>query len=301
MNEQGREPPIEYMQRTCAYYQALQFGDPYRWAQHDNVPFTPFLKPLAEASIALVTTAVIFDPQYGDQGPSAKYNGAAKFFDVYAESTSGDPDLRISHIAIDRNHTTAADQNSYFPLAALRRAADNGIIGNIAPNFYGLPTDRDQQCTVDQYGNDILALCKKDHVDAVLLFPNCPVCHQSVSLVARHLEANGIPTVVTGCAKDIVEYCGVPRFVFGDFPLGNSAGKPFDQGSQTQVLALGLELLVSASIPGQTLINPDHWAGTDAWKSDYCNIEDLDPEECARLKLEFQHQQQLGYSKKKTA
>ena len=54
MNEQGREPPIEYMQRTCAYYQALQFGDPYRWAQHDNVPFTPFLKPLAEASIALV-------------------------------------------------------------------------------------------------------------------------------------------------------------------------------------------------------------------------------------------------------
>jgi len=40
------------------------------------------------------------------------------------------------------------------------------------------------------------------------------VCHQTVSLVARHLETNGIPTVVLGCAKDIVEHCGVPRFLF---------------------------------------------------------------------------------------
>jgi hypothetical protein len=35
-----------------------------------------------------------------------------------------------------------------------------------------------------------------------------------VSLVARHLEADGLPTVIMGCAKDIVEHCGVPRFLF---------------------------------------------------------------------------------------
>ncbi len=65
-----------------------------------------------------------------------------------------------------------------------------------------------------------------------MLVPNCPVCHQTVSLVARHLEANGIPTVVMGCAKDIVEHAAVPRFLFSDFPLGNSAGKPHDEASQ---------------------------------------------------------------------
>ena len=54
------------------------------------------------------------------------------------------------------------------------------------------------------------------------------MCHQTVGLVARHLEANGLPTVIMGAAKDIVEHCGVPRFLFSDFPLGNSAGKPFD-------------------------------------------------------------------------
>jgi len=62
------------------------------------------------------------------------------------------------------------------------------------------------------------------------------VCHQTVSLAARHLEADGIPTVILGCAKDIVEYCGVPRFLFSDFPLGNSAGRPFDVESQRQTL-----------------------------------------------------------------
>ena len=49
-----------------------------------------------------------------------------------------------------------------------------------------------------------------------------------MSLVARHLESEGIRTVVIGSARDIVEECGVPRFLFVDFPLGNPCGKPWD-------------------------------------------------------------------------
>ncbi|MEZ5231807.1 MAG: hypothetical protein R2749_03740 [Acidimicrobiales bacterium] len=48
-----------------------------------------------------------------------------------------------------------------------------------------------------------------------------------MSLVARHLEANGIPTVIVGSARDIVEQAGVARFLFVDFPLGNPMGKPY--------------------------------------------------------------------------
>jgi hypothetical protein len=35
-----------------------------------------------------------------------------------------------------------------------------------------------------------------------------------VSLVARHLEENGIPTVTIGSARDIVERCRVPRLLW---------------------------------------------------------------------------------------
>jgi hypothetical protein len=86
-----------------------------------------------------------------------------------------------------------------------------------------------------------------------------------VSLVARHLEEHGIPTVVFGCARDIVEYCGVPRFLFCDFPLGNPCGKPFDIAMQRDIVGLGLDLLASASRPGTTIRAPYEW-GETSWK-----------------------------------
>ena len=86
-----------------------------------------------------------------------------------------------------------------------------------------------------------------------------------MSLVARHLEASGIPTVIFGCARDIVELCGVPRFVFCDFPLGNPCGKPFDAAMQRHIVRLGLDLLSTATAPGSTLRAPYEW-GDQTWK-----------------------------------
>ncbi len=87
-----------------------------------------------------------------------------------------------------------------------------------------------------------------------------------MSLVARHLEAHGIPTVVYGCARDIVEHCGVPRFMFSDFPLGNPCGRPFDLDSQRAVVARGLALLETATAPGTTVVTPDEWSADHSWK-----------------------------------
>jgi hypothetical protein len=87
-----------------------------------------------------------------------------------------------------------------------------------------------------------------------------------VSLAARYLEAHGIPTVVFGCARDIVEHCGVPRFVFSDFPLGNPTGRPFDAAMQREVVGLGLDLLASATRPGTTVVNPHAWSADQSWK-----------------------------------
>ena len=104
------------------------------------------------------------------------------------------------------------------------------------------------------------------------------MCHQTVSLIARHLEANGIPTVVLGCAKDIVEHCGAPRFLFSDFPLGNAAGKPGDVASQRTTLELALRVLESAPGPRTTVQSPLRWSAAPVWKRDYCNLENLAPE-----------------------
>jgi hypothetical protein len=108
-----------------------------------------------------------------------------------------------------------------------------------------------------------------------------------VSLAARHLEAHGVSTVIMGCAKDIVEHCGVPRFLFSDFPLGNSAGRPFDVESQTETLELALRLLESAPAARTTLQSPLRWSADASWKRDYNDLSKLSPEIIAERRKEF--------------
>ena len=190
------DAPIPYMARTREYYAAIGYTTPYRWAHYVGAPFQPLQKPPAQSRLTIITTAAPFDPAKGDQGPGAKYNGGAKFYSVYDGDTSKDHDLRISHIAYDRVHTSADDSGTWFPLPQLRRLAQERRIGEIAPRFFGAPTNRSHRVTLETDAPDILARCRADHVDAAVLVPNCPVCHQTISLVARHLEANGIATVM---------------------------------------------------------------------------------------------------------
>jgi len=279
--------PVPYIERTRDYYSALGYVTPYEWAHYSSVPFQRLRKPLSDCRVALITTAAPFRPDKGDQGPGAPYNAAAKFFAIYSGDSTSDPDLRISHIAIDRKHTTGEDQGSYFPLAELRRSAEAGRIGSVAPRFHGMPTNRSHRTTLTIDCPELVARCMADGADAALLVANCPVCHQSVSLAARMLEENGISTVIMGSAKDIVEYAGVPRFLFSDFPLGNSAGKPKDPESQAFTLALALDLVATAPAARTTVQSPLRWSDDPGWKLDYCNIDRLSKEEIRAKQAEF--------------
>ena len=90
-----------------------------------------------------------------------------------------------------------------------------------------------------------------------------------------------------GCAKDIVEHVGVPRFLFSDFPLGNPAGKPKDKASQTATLELALRVLETAPGPRATVQNPIRWNADGLWKLDFSNIDQLSKEEIARRRADF--------------
>jgi D-proline reductase (dithiol) PrdB len=101
-----------------------------------------------------------------------------------------------------------------------------------------------------------------------------------VSLVARHLEANGIATVIVGSALDIVEHCGVPRFVFTDFPLGNPTGHPWQPEMQRAIVKRALTLLESANGPRTTVHAGVPWKDDPGWRARYGRV---DPAERDRL------------------
>ncbi len=275
---QDLDAPIAYMARTRAYYLALGYQNPYEWAHFDEVPFRTLGQALPQTRLTLVTTAAPFQPDKGPQGPRAPYNAAPKFYKVYSGDTAQDHDVRVAHVAIDRKHTHMEDTQCWFPLPTLRALAQQGQF-LLAPRFHGMPTNRSQRHTLNVDVPELITRCQEDRVDAAILVPNCPICHQTLSLAARELERVGIATVIMGCARDVVEHCGVPRLLFSDFPLGNGAGKPHDKDSQVQTLQLALQLLVQAKGPRTTWTSPQRWSEDLSWKLDYANPERMSPQE----------------------
>jgi D-proline reductase (dithiol) PrdB len=285
--------PIAYIPRTRRYYAALGYP-PYRWAHNIEVPIAPLAKPLADSRVALITTAAPVRDGIGPQGPGARYNAAAKFFRVYTTSITPTPDLRISHLNYDRDHTTADDPNTWLPVERLQEQAATGRIGALADAVIGMPTNRSQRATREQDAPDVRGACRSLGADVAVLVPTCPVCHQAMALLAWHLEHHGIPTVILGCALDILEHVGAPRFVFSDFPLGNSAGKPHDADSQRRTLALALDLLETARAPRSAWTSAQIWSDDASWKRDYLNVDGLSPEDLRRHAREFQEQKALA-------
>lgn len=117
-----------------------------------------------------------------------------------------------------------------------------------------------------------------------------------MSLVARHLEANGITTVIIGSAIDIVEHCGVPRYLHSDFPLGNPCGKPYDRPMQESIVSQALGLAESAKAANTTLRTAFTWSKNkdqdEEWKHAYSRVDDTNRERLRLLGEQRRQQQQ---------
>lgn len=117
-----------------------------------------------------------------------------------------------------------------------------------------------------------------------------------MSLVARYLEENDVSTVIIGSARDIVEECGVARFIFTDFPLGNPCGKPWDVAMQRSIMAMALDMLERAWMPRTTVQTPFRW-DNDEWRENFMRIDESNREDLAQegeVRRQFQADMKKG-------
>ncbi|MCY4093804.1 MAG: hypothetical protein OXG05_01610 [Gammaproteobacteria bacterium] len=107
--------------------------------------------------------------------------------------------------------------------------------------------------------------------------------------------------MILGSAIDIVERCGVPRFYFVDFPLGNPCGKPYDQEMQGSIVSKALSLFVSASEARTVVKDPNRW-GSEEWRERYMEINPEDREKMLRQgeerRRKRQHLRDIGHTRK---
>jgi len=263
--------PVRYMERTRHYYRALGYASDYGWASFADVPFAQLPKPLSQTRIAFVTTSSPPD-----------FDGVKR---VWSGAISPPPQrLFTDNVAWDKESTHTNDRASFLPIEAASELAGEGIFAGLTTHFHGVPTEYSQRKTKAEDAPEILARVRKDGADAAILCPLCPVCHQTVSLVARHLEANGIPTVIVGSALDVVEHCGVPRFYFTDFPLGNPCGHPWRPDMQRDIVRAALGLFEAAKAPRTTVKAPFAWKEDGAvWRARYGRVDPADRERLLKL------------------
>jgi len=157
---------VSYIDRTREYYAAQGYERPYRWAQFDDVPFTPLPAPLSELCVTLVTTA---SPQRGQRASDGVLRGSKE---VWSGRTEDPPEsLYTDDLAWDKEATHTEDVESFLPIRKLRAFAEEGRIGSVAARFHGVPTDYSQRRTMEQDAPEILRRCREDGVDVALLVP----------------------------------------------------------------------------------------------------------------------------------
>ncbi|MEM6999788.1 MAG: hypothetical protein AAF529_03310 [Pseudomonadota bacterium] len=87
-----------------------------------------------------------------------------------------------------------------------------------------------------------------------------------MGLVARQIEARGIPTLSMSSALSITQAVNPPRAVYLDYPLGHTSGKPLDEDNQLAVMHATLQAFAQLDTPGQVQHLPFEWGADHSWK-----------------------------------
>lgn len=122
----------EWLRRARPLLEARQWGeamrDVPRLTLEPAVP-RPLEKPLAEASIALVTSAALSMPDQAPMdGPNIEGDYTIRVLDIDPDPRS----LKIWHTHFDIS-TAQADVNVVYPIERLQELAAEGVIGKVAP------------------------------------------------------------------------------------------------------------------------------------------------------------------------
>ncbi len=158
---------VRYIDRTREYYLAQGYEKPYRWAENDDVPFTPLTKPLAESRVAIVTTSDV--KLRRDDPEEVNLFGVGNVYSLPSDLSVERLHSRQEHF--DQHATTLDDVNAFYPVERLRDMAETGRIGSIAPRFHGVYTAYSQRKTSETDAPEVLKRLIEDEVDVVLLTP----------------------------------------------------------------------------------------------------------------------------------
>ena len=238
-------------------------ADPdFDFASPGPLPWCAMAVPVSQARTALVTTAGLhltgdepfrsLEERLGDTSFRVIPHGAAP------------SDLALNAPYVDQRHIPR-DPEVALPMRALEAVHQRGLAGppsrrhasftgGVVRPFPGLARSAEK----------LIAMLEEDGVQAVIFLPSCSLCVQTASLLARAVEAEGIPTVCLTLLPELSRIVGAPRTLALRFPYGAPGGDPGNAALHQSVLREALALLETATEPGILTTSDLAWRRTPA-------------------------------------
>jgi D-proline reductase (dithiol) PrdB len=224
-------------------YRLLIQGYPFR--RVDWRPGAPLQKPLNQARVALINTAGLHLPGQKPFDQSFRHDDCS-FREIPADTPVAVLQIGQSSDAFDHSGLEA-DRNLALPIDRLRELIDAGIVGESAPRHISIMGSIVTPARlIAETGPEIARLLQEDSVDAVLLAPVCPFCHQAAGLLQSIIEKEGIPTVSVSLLLEVTRRVEPPRVIVVDRPLGYPFGEPNHPGLQKRIMQAAFALLPRA-------------------------------------------------------
>jgi D-proline reductase (dithiol) PrdB len=251
--------PFSYVEMMTA----MGLGDYAELPLFEPIAPAPLAKPIAESRVGVFTSCGALRPGQRAFEPQNDLTFRLLPREIaVAELTFAHP-TPVRGFAVE-------DLNVAYPRDRLIEMEAAGMIGELAPRAVSMLGSITRYSELlEQTAPVVAETFSEQAVDVVLLVPFCPACHRATALMARGLEARGIPCVYLSVLREMAEAFRPARPVFLDFPLGATVGRPNDPELQRAILH---ETFAAAErLPADGTIHelPFQWSGDDrSWEDE---------------------------------
>lgn len=219
----------------------------YPFIENVNAPFTPVRRALPMLNLALISTAgaYIDGTEPFDLAARGGDNG---FHEIPVEVEAAD--LRYAAKGYDPN-AVKQDRNAEIPVDRLLEYEANSVIGKLNSVWWSTSSFiPNGQTVAEELAPKLSERLARYEVNAALIVPASRLCHQTVGLIARRIEADGIPTIVISVDKLMSERVRPPRSAYYEGGFGTVIGPADWPEFQRRVLDEALRNMETFDQPG---------------------------------------------------
>jgi len=226
----------------------------YPWIENVRTPFTPVRRALPMLNLALISSAGAYVDGM-DAFDTDSRDGDVCILELPIEVEAAD--MRYAAKGFDPA-SVQKDRNCQIPIDRLSEYASNAVIGRLNNVWWSLSSYVPNAARVAQeMVPNISERLHRYNVQAALLIPASRLCHQTLGILARGIEDNGIPTIMLSVDPKLTDKSRPPRTAYYNGEFGSVAGRPEWPQYQRRILDETLRWAETFDQPGSRKLAVD--------------------------------------------